>query len=63
MNIVDLVTTIIVVTIVVSLAAALAAYVARRLRRAHRTEPERTGEVGSRYFVRYSPETRSDKRP
>jgi hypothetical protein len=62
-TLVDLVTTIIVVVILVALAVALATHVIRRLRRARRVEPEPSREQGFWYFVRYSPETRSDRRP
>jgi len=63
MTLVDLVTTIIVVIILVALAVALVTYVTRRVRHARRVEPEPSREQGSWYFVRYSPETRLDRRP
>lgn len=63
MTIIDLVTTIIMVIILVALTVALATYVTRRFQRARREEPESSREQGFWYFVRYSPETRSDRRP
>ena len=59
----DLVTTIIVVVILLALAATLVTYVIRKVLRSRRVEPEPSREQGSWYFVRYSPETRSDRRP
>ena len=63
MTIVDLVTTIILVIILVALTVALVTYVTRRVQRAHREEPDSSREQGFWYFVRYSPETRSERRP
>ena len=62
MTLADLVTTIIVVTILLALAVALVTYVTRGVRRTRRVEPEPSAERGSRYFVRYSPEARLDRR-
>ncbi len=63
MTLVDLVTTIIVVVSLLALAVALVTYVTGRVQRARRVEPEAPRKQGSWYFVRYSPETRSDRRP
>ena len=62
MTLVDLVTTIIVVTILVALGVVLVTYVTRRFRRTRGVKPEPSREQGSWYFVRYSPERRSDRR-
>lgn len=63
MTIVDLVTTIILVIILVALTVALVTYVTRRVQRAPHEETESSREQGFWYFVRYSPQTRSDRRP
>jgi hypothetical protein len=63
MTLVDLVTTIIVVVILLALAVALVTYVTRRVQGTRRVEPEPPDERGSWYFVRYTPESRSDRRP
>ena len=63
MTLVDLTTTIIVVVSLLALAVALVTYVTGRVQRARRVEPETSREQGSWFFVRYSPETRSDRRP
>jgi len=63
MTLVDLVTTIIVVIILLALAVALMTYATRRAQRTRRAELEDSDEQGSWYFVRYSPEARSDRRP
>jgi hypothetical protein len=62
-TIVDLMTTIIVVISLLALAVALVTHVTGRVQRARRVEAEPSREQGSWYFVRYSPEARSDRRP
>ncbi len=60
MNIVDVLTTVIVVTIAVILALSIVMHIGGRQRRAPRAAADDARSNGSWYFVRYSPAKRSD---
>jgi len=60
MNIVDSLTTIIVVTILVSVALVLVVYLNRRVNRARGRVRDDESVGGSRYFVRYAPPDEND---
>ena len=62
MSIIDLLTMIIAVTVLVSIGLGSVTYLVYKLRRSRRSVPEEAARNGSRYFIRYSPDTRSDER-
>jgi len=62
MDIIDLLIMIIVVTILVTIALGTVTYLAYKLRRARRSVPEEAPRDGSWYFIRYSPDMRSNEK-
>lgn len=62
MSIIDLLIMIIVVTILVTIALGTVVYLAYKLRRARQPVPEQARRDSSWYFIRYSPDTRSDEK-
>jgi len=61
MSIIELLIMTIVVTILVIILLGTVTYLAYRLRRARRPLPEEAPRDGSWYFIRYSPDVRSDE--
>lgn len=62
MNIVDLLTMVIAVAVVLSVVFGALIYAALRFRRGPGPIPDEDGADGSRYFVRYRPEGRTEER-
>lgn len=61
MNLVDVLITVIVIAVLLATALAVVTYLVFKLRRAHESPTHQAPADGSWYFVRYSPDGRSDE--